>query len=57
MTFAGVVALLVALKPVLIPLLTGLVGWLLPSPIKQKQSAEQSIVDAIAQGEKTGRPG
>lgn len=53
---ATILELLKATSPIWVPLVTGLVGWLVPSPFQKKKSAEQAIADAFDQAAKTGRP-
>lgn len=41
------------LKPVIIPILTGLIGWLIPSPIKKAQNEVADVHNAEAKATKT----
>lgn len=43
---ASILALLVSLKPVLVPLLTALVGWLVPSPWEVAARGREKTKDA-----------
>lgn len=39
---ASILSLLISLKPVIIPILTALVGWLIPSPFQAAERGQAS---------------
>jgi hypothetical protein len=55
-TVTAILAFLSQYSSVILPALTGLVGWIVPSPFQKKAAAEAAIEQSFEEAAKSGRP-